>query len=105
MPCLTPLIRQLCGAVLALIVSLPAQAWNAAGYRLTAMIAWPLMNAETQAFVMRQLEGHPDAPRWREKAGSQQPAERFAEAATWADDIRADPRYYDETRDTSAPPG
>lgn len=104
MSCLTPLVRQLCGAALALVISLPALAWNAAGHRLTAMIAWPLMNADTQAFVMRQLERHPDASRWREKAGSQQAAERFAEAATWADDIRADPRYYDETRDTPTLP-
>ena len=82
----------------------PAAAWNAAGHRLVAVIAWQQLSAPSRQFVSAALAAHPDYGRWREKAGGQGGAALFAEAATWADSIRNDPRYYDEDRDEATPP-
>lgn len=81
-----------------------AQAWNAAGHRLTAIIAWQEMTLPTRQFVSQALAQHPDFPRWREKSGTGEAMLIFAEAATWADSIRHDPRFYDERRESPSPP-
>lgn len=88
----------------ALCHSLPALAWNAAGHRLVALIAWQQLSEPSRQLVSAALAAHPDAGRWREKAGGQGDAAIFAEAATWADSIRNDPRYYDEKREAATPP-
>lgn len=87
-----------------LLASPPSQAWNAAGHRLTASIAWHHLSPASRDFVARSLARHPDHPRWLERSGSGQAAEIFAEAATWADNIRVDPRYYDERHEAPTPP-
>lgn len=76
----------------------PSQAWNAAGHRLVARIAWQQMSPATREAAVKILAGHPDYPRWQQK-GNDDPAAIFAEAATWADTIRSDTRYYDEKRE------
>lgn len=80
-----------------------AHAWNAAGHRLTAVIAWQQLSPASRQQIGEILARHPDYPRWQEKARSDEPQALFAEAATWADNIRHDPRYYDETRETPTP--
>lgn len=90
--------------IIALFAAAPGYAWNAAGHRLAAVIAWQTMAPATQTFVAEGLAHHPDYPHWREKAGSQDFALVFAEAATWPDSIRSDPRYYDERRQRPSPP-
>ena len=80
------------------------QAWNAAGHRLVASIAWLQLSPPTQELVSRILSSHPDHPRWLDRAGNNSPEALFAEASTWADEIRKDPRFYDETRDAPTPP-
>lgn len=90
----------LCG----LLLSLPAIAWNGAGHRLVAVIAWQQMSAPTRAYVSAALADHPDHARWLERAGGHGAAAVFAEAATWADSIRNDPRYYDAGRGEPTPP-
>jgi len=87
----------------ALLGAPPALAWNAAGHRLVALIAWQQLSAPSRRFVGAALALHPDYGRWRERAGGQGEAAIFAEAATWADGIRGDPRYYDEGRDAPTP--
>ncbi|MDR2189077.1 MAG: S1/P1 nuclease [Azonexus sp.] len=87
----------------ALGCSLPALAWNAAGHRLVAVIAWQQLSASSRQLVSAALAAHPDYRRWREKAGGQSEAAIFAEAATWADSIRNDPRYYDDNSDAPTP--
>ncbi|MCL2524480.1 MAG: S1/P1 nuclease [Betaproteobacteria bacterium] len=87
-----------------LFCSQPALAWNAAGHRLIAVIAWQQLSAPSRQLVSATLAAHPDYDRWREKAGGQGEAALFAEAATWADSIRNDPRYYDEGRDKPTRP-
>lgn len=80
-----------------------AIAWNAAGHRLVAAIAWQQLSPAGREFATAALRRHPDYPKWRDKARNGGDAAVFAEAATWADDIRNDPRLYDEKRDAPTP--
>lgn len=89
--------------IIPLLLSLSAHAWNAAGHRLTAVIAWQSMQPTTRDFVSQALTRHPDHPRWQEKAGANDRMLIFAEAATWPDSIRNDPRFYDEQRQAQPP--
>ncbi len=90
---------------LSLLLAAPlAQAWNAAGHRLTAAIAWQQLSPRTQAVIAEALSQHPDHQRWRDRARSDEAGALFAEAATWPDDIRNDPRFYDEQREPATPP-
>ena len=83
-------------ALLFLLFSPLATAWNAAGHRLVAVIAWQQLSPASRDFIAQALGRHPDHERWVGKARSAEPAKIFAEAATWPDDIRNDPRFYDE---------
>ena len=91
--------------VLCLTFSPPlAHAWNAAGHRLIAVIAWQQLSPASQASITEALMRHPDQARWAEKARSSEGIDLFAEASTWPDDIRQDPRFYDEHREAATPP-
>lgn len=71
-----------------------AAAWNAAGHRLTASLAWHEMSAATQQQVTALLHQHPALPLWEKQIQRGQaavavtPLALFAETSTWADDIR-----------------
>lgn len=71
-----------------------AAAWNAAGHRLTASLAWEHMNAETRQQVTALLNRHVALPTWEKRlqrgktAETVTPQALFTEASTWADDIR-----------------
>ena len=97
-------MRRLLPALLCLLASLPAQAWNAAGHRLVAVIAWQQLSPPVQDTIAASLARHPDHPRWLDQARSASPAALFAEAATWPDNIRNDPRFYDDPGDPPTPP-
>ena len=84
--------------------TLPAHAWNAAGHRLVAVIAWQQLSPAARDTIATHLARHPDRARWADKARSSDPIDLFAEAATWPDDIRNDPRFYDEDREPATPP-
>ena len=86
-----------------LLFATPALAWNAAGHRIVAAIAWQQLDAGTQNWLAQSLLQHPDADLWRKRAKSDEAEALFCEAATWPDDIRNDPRYYDEGRDEAPP--
>lgn len=90
-------------ALLICLLTPTAHAWNAAGHRLVALIAWQKMSPPTREEITAALTRHPDYPRWLEKSKTGSPAAVFAEASTWADSIRNDPRFYDETRETATP--
>ena len=81
-----------------------AQAWNAAGHRLVAVIAWQQLSPASREFVGTLLARHPDHPAWVEKARSSEGVDIFAEASTWPDDIRNDPRFHDGGREPPTPP-
>lgn len=91
-------------ALLVVLFSRHAQAWNAAGHRLVAAIAWQQLSPASQEFVAEALAAHPDHDRWVAKARTADPAAIFAEASTWPDDIRNDPRFHDEGQDDATPP-
>lgn len=87
---------------LGLIFLLPtphAAAWNAAGHRLTAGLAWNEMSAETRQQVTALLNQHPALPLWEKRIRRGKapdpvtPLALFSEASTWADDIRRDENY------------
>ncbi len=92
-------MRPLLIFLLMLLPAVDALAWSAAGHRLTAVIAWQQMDDATRRFVGEVLRSHPDHGRWAEKAGGNDLAQVFAEASTWPDSIRRDPRFAD-----NAPP-
>lgn len=97
-----------CGALLSLalvlLLPLPALAWNAAGHRLVACIAWNYLDEHSRSAVSRLLRAHPDYARWLAKAAAEQ-SERsvFIEASTWPDDIRGDSRFYSAGKDEATP--
>ena len=97
-------MRRLLPALLCLLTSLPVYAWNAAGHRLVAVIAWQQLSPAARETIATHLARHPDHVRWTDKARSSDPIDLFAEAATWPDDIRNDPRFYDEGRQPATPP-
>lgn len=74
-----------------------AHGWNAGGHRLTATIAWESLDAATRAQVAALLATHPDYPHWqaRRVRTTDAAAAAFAEAATWADNIRSAPGFHD----------
>ncbi len=81
-------------------------AWNAAGHRLIACIAWEHMTVKARAAASELLQAHPEYERWRKRAGrGGDSPERavFAEASSWADDIRQDKRFYTASREEPTP--
>ena len=90
-------------ALLFLLFPSLAEAWNAAGHRLVAAIAWQQLSPPSRDFVTQALRRHPDHERWVRKARSAEPAKIFVEAATWPDDIRNDPRFHDGREDDASP--
>lgn len=108
-------IRRLLAFALALTLAGPALAWNAAGHRLVASLAWSVLDEGLRSEVAALLRAHPDYPRWARNAekragrtadGDERNEGRgaFVEASTWADDIRRDRRFYDAGRAPPTPP-
>ncbi len=91
-------------ALIFLTSAFPALAWNAAGHRLSAVIAWQYMAPATRAFVADSLRLHPDHAEWANRAGAADTALILAEASTWPDRIRHDTRFHDERREPPALP-
>ena len=87
-----------------LLFPLPAVAWNAAGHRLVAGIAWEFLDAQARSEATRLLREHPDHERWLKRA-EHGDMDRivFIEASTWPDEIRQDKRFYSAGIDESRP--
>ena len=86
--------------ILLWLVPLPALAWNAAGHRLVACIAWDQLTPDDRQTIAAALRVHPDQARWLQRAKGEDAARSlFIEASTWADEIRHDPRFFDAGRD------
>lgn len=96
-------MRQILLALLFFAVPAPASAWNAAGHRLTAVIAWQQLSPATRTAISEALSRHPDHARWVERSRSGTDVDIFAEASTWPDNIRNDPRFYDDGREPATP--
>lgn len=101
-------MRQMLIALLLCLASHSIHAWNGAGHRIVAAIAWEKMSDAARAEATGLLAAHPDYARWTTSQPEADLARQaFLEASTWPDDIRNDPRFYDEQRDQTiaAPPG
>ena len=80
---------------LLLLVPPPAVAWNAAGHRISALIAWERLDERSRSTVTGLLRQHPDFERWQARSRDPDPDRAaFLEASTWPDDIRRDRRFY-----------
>lgn len=87
-----------------LLLTQPVLAWNSAGHRLVAAMAWEQLAAGTRVQVTALLSQHPDHGRWLVRGRSASPLATFVEAATWPDDIRQDKRFTDGAGDAQPQP-
>lgn len=89
---------------LLLLLSSSAWAWNGAGHRLVACLAWNQLDTYTRSEVARVLHEHPDYTRWIKRTDTAD-VDRiaFIEASTWPDDIRKDSRFYTAGVDAATP--
>jgi hypothetical protein len=89
-----------------LSIASPAFAWDATGHRIIAAIAYDRLKPNTRIRVDALIKAHPDYPAWINGA-PQDPVARaraaFIAAAVWADNIKGDRRFYDDTRKESQP--
>lgn len=87
--------------MLLLLLPVSATAWNAAGHRLVAAIAWDQLDTSCRSEVSLIQRVHPDHPRWLRRGAGAGEADRtaFIESSTWPDDIRKDRRFYDADRE------
>lgn len=93
-------------ALLVFLLALPSasHAWNAAGHRQIAALAWEVMTPAARRQATALLRQHPDYARWRERQQENDPDYGvFLEASIWADDIRGDRRFYDEGKGVPTP--
>lgn len=86
-------MKRLVFGILLLAATTPLWAWNAAGHRLVAYIAWQTMTPESRSQALRLLDAHPDRARWTSASREASERDLFLEAATWPDDIRHDARF------------
>lgn len=89
---------------LALLFFTPlAHAWNGAGHRLVALIAWEQLSPASRAWIDHALRRHPDYVRWQAPAEEGGARAVFIECSTWPDQIRRDPRFFTEEREPPTP--
>ena len=88
-------VRAFFALLLVFLLPLPAAAWNSAGHRLIAAIAWDQLDEQIRFSVAELLHQHPDYERWR-KDGGEGDVDRiaFIEASSWPDEIRQDERFF-----------
>ena len=100
-----PCVRLLLVA-LTLSQPLAALAWNSAGHRLIACIAWDRLGDGERTLLAQLLLEHPDSARWerRGEGGNDDPGRNaFIESSTWPDEIRKDKRFYSSGIDAPTP--
>jgi S1/P1 Nuclease len=95
-----PLIRRLAAVTAALLLVLPARAWNYSGHQIIAEIAYERLTPQARARVDQMIRDHPDYQDIFTKGAPLDPAARaryaFVQAAPWPDLLRGDMRFYDE---------
>jgi hypothetical protein len=98
-------IRFVAAAIAALLLALPAAAWNYSGHSIIAEIAYERLTPQARARVDRMIREHPDYNRIFTQGATgvtkEDPAARaryaFVHAASWPDMLRDDMRFYDES--------
>lgn len=90
-----------------LTVAPRAEAWNSTGHRLIAAIAYDRLTPKARARVDALIRRHPDYEKLFLRDAPTDPLARaraaFIAAAVWPDQIKGDPRFYDETRANASP--
>jgi hypothetical protein len=103
-------ILRLLASSLSILLSFnsPAPAWNATGHRLIAAIAYDRLTPKARARVDALIRRHPDYEKIFLRDAPADPTARaraaFIAASLWPDQIKGDPRFYDETRTNASPP-
>jgi len=98
------LIRRLTSLAAALLLALPASAWNFTGHLIIAEIAYERLTPQARARVDQMIQDHPDYSGIFTQGAAgvtkDDPAARaryaFIHAAPWPDMLRGDMRFYDE---------
>jgi hypothetical protein len=89
-----------------LFFTFPAFGWNATGHRIVAAIAYDRLTPQVRARVDDLLRKHPDYSRFAQNAPedpAQRPRAVFIAAAVWPDNIKGDPRFWDDTHADAKP--
>lgn len=89
-----------------LALAAPAWAWHPVGHRIIAAMAYGLLPKKTRARVDALIKQHPDYGKFTDGVrGDAKYTARWAfiHAAAWADDIKGDDRFYDDTRRDATP--
>jgi hypothetical protein len=99
--------RLLIGFLLILTLAVPAPAWNFSGHWIAAAIAYQQLTPAVRARVDDLIRRHPDYEKMIFADAPADPENRaraaFIHAASWPDEIRNDPRFYDDTRKDAVP--
>ncbi len=95
-------------ALLAILLALPALPWSGVGHKIVAAICYDELSGPTRAKVDALIRAHPDHAYWVSAiapGASQASIARtaFINASAWADDIKGDVRFYDDTRRDAVP--
>src|SRR5579863_6323284 len=107
-----PLMRRLTCVIAALLLALPAAAWNYSGHCIVAEIAYERLTPQARARVDQMIRNHPDYSRiftqGATDATKADPAAlaryAFVHAAPWPDMIiYGDDRFYDELAPNAQP--
>ena len=100
-------MRCLALGLAALLLASPAPAWNYVTHRVIAAIAYDQLTPAARGRVDALIKIHPDYQQHFLKDAPSDEAARarsaFIEAAIWADTLRNDPRFYDETLADATP--
>ena len=104
-------LRRLTSVIAALLLSLPATAWNYSGHQIVAQIAYERLTPQVRARVDQMIRDHPDykeiftkdAPDVIKSDAAALARFAFVHAAPWPDLIRGDMRFYDETSADAQP--
>lgn len=89
-----------------LYLASPAAAWDGTGHRIVAAIAYERLTPNTRARVDALIRAHPDYAAFTNGAPADAAARAraaFIAAAVWADNIKGDRRFYDDTRSDAQP--
>jgi hypothetical protein len=104
-------IRRFTALIAALLLALPAAAWNYTGHCIIAEIAYERLTPQVRARVDQMIRNHPDyqdvftkdAPAAVKADAAALARYAFVHAAPWPDLIRGDARFYDETNPAARP--
>jgi hypothetical protein len=107
-----PLLRHITSLAAALLLALPASAWNYSGHQIIAEIAYERLTPQVRARVDQMIREHPDynriftkdAPDAIKNDAAALARYAFVHAAPWPDMIRGgDMRFYDEANPDAHP--